>query len=476
MSILSKTLRASALGKAVSAAASAPVSAAKAGISTLNQPHFHGLKGDKKCEIKANAVDALRPYLKSGQNVFLQMAAATPTDLLQGCADLHESVDKVKMWHMSLNGPLPHLEDNIPFGKFTSMSCFTSPNVRPHLATGRAEFVPVFFSEVPKLYRSGAIPLDIALINVSPPDANGWCSLGISVECAVAAVQTAKVVIAQFNPTMPRTHGDAAVHISAIDAAIEAKTPVYYASDPPITEVDATIGKYCASLIPDGATLQIGIGSIPNAVLAQLGGHKDIGIHTELMCDGALPLIKSGVVNNRRKKVFANHLVSTFLTGSKELFDFAHDNPEMQMLDVSTVNNPAVIAMNDNMIALNSAIEVDLTGQICADSIGTRIFSGFGGQMDFMRGAAISQGGKPIIAMPSTTAKGQSKISKMLAPGAGVVTTRGHVHYVVTEYGIAELNGKSLQERARNLIAVSHPDHRDDLAAFCRERFGRSIY
>jgi acyl-CoA hydrolase len=473
MSLLAKAMRSGALKRT---AASIPVMAPRAGVTHFVRPDLAGLKGKKKTIEAASAVDALRPFLKPGQNVHLHMAASTPTDLIQGAVDMKDELSDMKFYHMTFAGPALHLEDSIPDGKFKSMAFFISPPIRPHVATGRAETCPAFFSEVPRLYRDGVVPLDVAFINVSPPDAHGWCSLGTSVDCAVAAVQTAKVVVASYNRTQPRTHGDGLIHVSAIDAAIQAKTPIYTSPRAEVSDIDAAIGKHCAELIPDGACLQIGIGTIPEAVLAQLTNHKDLGVHTELMSDGTLPLIRSGVINNRRKQIHTNQLVSTFLTGSRELFDFVNDNPEMQMLDVSHVNNPWVIARNDNVVALNSAIEVDLTGQVCADSIGTRMYSGIGGQMDFMRGAALSRGGKPIIAMPSCTAKGESKITPTLASGAGVVTTRGHVNYVVTEYGVAQLAGRSLQERARALISVAHPKHRDALSEACHKRFGKSLY
>jgi acyl-CoA hydrolase len=275
---------------------------------------------------------------------------------------------------------------------------------------------------------------------------------------------------------MPRTHGDSLVHYNTFDAVVHVDDPIHTAKQVPLTDVDTAIGRHCASLIPDGATLQLGIGGIPNAVLNALTGHKDLGVHTELMSDGVLPLMESGVINNRFKKVMPHRCVSSFLTGSKALWDFVHDNPSLCMLDVSNANNPAIVSKNPAVHAINSAIELDITGQVCADSIGTRVYSGIGGQHDFMRAAAISRGGKPIIAIPSCTSRGASKIVPVLQPGAGVVTTRGHVHYVVTEYGIAELHTKSLFERAVNLANIAHPKHRDELFAAIRERFGRQVF
>lgn len=333
--------------------------------------------------------------------------------------------------------------------------------------------MPIFFSEIPKAFRSGQIPLDVALIQISPPDAHGWCSLGLSVDCSLAAVQTAKYVIAMVNPQQPRTHGDGIIHINACDSVVHINQPMHEVAPEPIEKEDKKIGEYVASLIPDGATLQMGIGTIPNAVLDALHDHSDLGIHTELFSDGVLPLVEKGVITNRFKKFYPNRLVSTFLHGTKKLYDFVHDNPQVAMLDVANVNNPMVIMTNPKVHAINSAIEVDLTGQVVADSIGTRVFSGVGGQMDFMRGAALSEGGKPIIAMQSVTGKGKSKIVPTIATGAGVVTTRAHVHYVVTEFGIAELHTKTLKERAVALAAVAHPDHREALHVEIRKRFGR---
>jgi len=417
--------------------------------------------------------DALRPFLKSNSNVYIHMAASTPTPLLEACVELKDEVKNVTFYHMSLNGPAPFLDPNIPEGTFRSKALFVSGNVRPSIASGRSDYVPVFFSEIPALFRSGRIPLDLALVQVSPPDAHGYCSLGLSVDCSLAAVQSAKHVIAVVNPQVPRTHGDGMIHINTCDAIVHCDFPMHEVAPEPVTDVELKIGQHVAGLIPDGATLQMGIGNIPNAVLASLTNHVNLGIHTELFSDGVLPLVESGAVNNKFKKFYPNRLVATFLHGTKKLYDFVHDNPLVAMLDVQNVNNPVLIASNPKVHAINSAIEVDLTGQVVADSIGKHIFSGVGGQMDFMRGAALSEGGKPIIAIQSTTKKGDTKIVPTLKPGAGVVTTRAHVHYVVTEYGVAELYTKSVRERAIALANIAHPDHRDALFEEIRNRFGR---
>jgi acyl-CoA hydrolase len=343
--------------------------------------------------------------------------------------------------------------------------------VRKAVNEGRGDYIPVFLSEVPSLFRNNILPLDVALLQVSPPDQHGFCSLGVSVDVSRAAAETATKLIAQINPRMPRTHGDGMIHISRFDAAIEYKTPLPEHLIPEPGEEELRIGRYCAELIDDGATLQMGIGAIPNAVLRALTNHKDLGVHTEMFSDGIIDLVEKGVITNRLKKKHPGKIVSSFLMGSRRLYEFVDDNPQIAVLDVAYVNDTAVIRKNPKVTAINSAIEVDLTGQVCADSIGIYHYSGVGGQMDFIRGASLSEGGKPIIALPSVTAKGISRIVPYLKQGAGVVTTRAHVHYVITEYGIANLYGKNLRQRARALIGIAHPDHREDLARQAHERF-----
>lgn len=313
--------------------------------------------------------------------------------------------------------------------------------------------------------------MDVALIRVSPPDQHGYCSLGVSVDASRAAVKTADLVIAELNPHMPRTHGDGIIHKSEIDFAIESDAPMHVLQSAELTETKRNIGKYCASLIEDGATLQMGIGAIPDAVLTSLTNHKNLGIHTEMFSDGVLPLLEAGIVNNSQKSVHPGKVVATFAMGTQHLYDFMHDNPLIAMLDVAYVNDTKVIRKNPKVTAINSAIEVDLTGQICADSIGMKQYSGVGGQMDFIRGASLSEDGKPIIALPSITRNGTSRIAPFLNKGAGVVTTRAHAHYIVTEYGIANLYGKGLRERSKELIRISHPDHQDALEKAAYERF-----
>ena len=328
----------------------------------------------------------------------------------------------------------------------------------------------MFLSEIPALFRKNVLSIDVALIHVSPPDNHGFCSLGVSVDIARAGVDCAKTVIAQVNPRMPRTLGDALVHIDKIDFAVEVNVPLPQVHPPVLTDIDRAIGRHIAELIEDGATLQTGIGSIPNAVLAALHDHKDLGVHTEMFSDGLIDLSEKGVVNGSRKVKHPGKIVAGFVMGTQRLYDFVHDNPQVLMLDIAYVNDSAVIRRNPKVTAINSAIEVDLTGQVCADSIGTRLYSGVGGQMDFIRGASLSEGGKPIIALPSQTSKGESKIVPFLKEGAGVVTTRAHVHYIVTEYGVANLYGRNLKQRAKALIEISHPDHRERLD---REAFAR---
>jgi len=420
-----------------------------------------------------SADEAVETFVKSGNRVYIHMAAANPVRLTTALANLAKAgkVKDIECVSMSLNGPAPHADPAVAHA-IRSNVFFIGDNLREAVNSNRADFNPVFFSEVPLMFRRGIVPIDVAFVHISPPDQHGWCSMGVSVDCSLAAVQTAKYVIGQVNPNMPRTHGDGLIHINHLDAIVECDDPIIEVQPAPLTEVDIAIGKHVASLVPDGACLQMGIGNIPNAVLAQLVNHKDLGVHTELFSDGVIPLVEKGVINNRMKKTHPGKIVGTFVFGSRKFYDFVDDNPAVNLLDVSYVNDPHIISRNNNVIAINSAIEVDITGQVCADSIGTRIYSGIGGQMDFMRGAARSVGGKPIIAIPSQTHKGLSRIVATLKEGASVTTTRAHVHYVVTEYGIAELYGKNMRERAAALIAIAHPNHRPALYDAAVKRFG----
>jgi 4-hydroxybutyrate CoA-transferase len=409
--------------------------------------------------------------IKSGSRVFIHSVAAAPRRLVEAMTARAPELRVVEIVSIHTEGDAPYATPEMS-KSFRVNALFVGANVRRAVEEGRADYLPVFLSEVPSLFRSGILPLDVALVHVSPPDRHGFCSLGVSVDVSRAAVQTARTVIAQVNPRMPRSHGDGLIHVDQIDAMVEVDDPIYELAPRAITDQERAIGRHCAELVDDGATLQIGIGAIPQATLAALGDHHRLGIHTEMISDGVLDLVEKGVVTGEAKRVHAGKIVAGFALGSKRLYDFLDDNPQVAMLDMAYINEPANIRRNPKVTAINSAIEVDITGQVCADSIGDKQYSGVGGQMDFIRGAALSEGGKPIIALPSVTASGESRIVSMLKPAAGVVTTRAHVHFVVTEHGIADLFGKNLRQRAAALIAVAHPSHRDALAAEARRRFG----
>ena len=408
--------------------------------------------------------------IKSGNRVFIHSVAAAPKLLVEAMTNLADDLRDVEIVHLHTEGEAPYAAPELS-KSFHINVMFVGANVRKAIAEGRGDYIPVFLSEVPGLFRKNILPLDFALVQVSPPDKHGYCSLGISVDVTRAAVQTAKCVIAQVNPQMPRTHGEGMVHISDIDYFVEGDMPLAEHKPAEMSEAELKIGRYIAELVEDGATLQMGIGAIPDAVLAALTNHKNLGIHTEMFSDGILPLVESGVIDNSKKRKHPGRIVSGFLMGTRQLYDFVDDNPNVALLDIAYVNDTAVIRTNPKVTAINSAIEVDLTGQVCADSIGTVQFSGVGGQMDFIRGASLSEGGKPIIALPSATSKGISRIVSNLKPGAGVVTTRAHAHYIVTEYGVANLYGKNLRQRAEALIAIAHPDHREILEKEAHERF-----
>lgn len=414
--------------------------------------------------------DEALQYVKKGDNIFVHTAAAAPQQLIESLTNRHAELSDITIYHLHTEGVAPYVNPEYK-DTFQTKSFFVGKNVRHALVTGEADYVPVFLSEIPHLFNRGIIKLDVALVNVSPPDKHGYCSLGVSVDASRAAVMNANTVIAQINPSMPRTHGDGIIHSNLIDIGVEVDDPLPEAHSTELSESELSIGRHCASLIEDGATLQMGIGSIPDAVLASLKDHKDLGVHTEMFSDGLIDLLENGIVNNSKKLIHPNRTVASFLFGSRRLYDFVDDNPNIAMLDCAYVNDTAVIRRNPNVVAINSAIEVDLTGQVCADSIGTRQYSGVGGQMDFIRGASLSPGGKPIIALPSSTRRGESRIVPFLKQGAGVVTTRAHVHYVVTEYGVADLYGKALRERANALIEISHPDSREELEKAAYKRF-----
>ena len=418
----------------------------------------------------------------SGQRVFVHGSAATPHVLLRAllgrAAELSDPAwagQVVELVSISTLGPMNFDVPEVQRAFFVN-SLFVSDNVRDVVHGPHGDYVPVFLSEIPLLFEHGVLPLDVALVHVSPPDKHGFCTLGVSVDVARAAVRHAHIVIAQVNPRMPRTHGEGQVHVSRFAAMVQVEEElpeVDYASR--IGPVEERIGELCAALVEDGSTLQMGIGAIPDAILRHLRNHKDLGVHTEMCSDGLLALLDRGAITNRFKKKYPGRVVSSFALGTRALYDRIDDNPQFAFLDAAYVNNGDVIKQNPKVVAINSAIEVDLTGQVCADSIGTRQYSGVGGQMDFMRGAALSEGGKPIIAMASTTAKGESKIVPFLKQGAGVVTTRAHVHYVVTEHGVAYLHGKNLRQRAEALTMIAHPDHREVMERATFDRFGPKV-
>lgn len=398
--------------------------------------------------------------IKSGDRVFVHSAAAAPQVLINAMTNRADELREVEIVHLHIDGEAPYADDKY-LDSFHVNSLFIGPNLRTATQRGNASYIPVFLSEVPLLFRRKILPIDVVLIQVSPPDQHGYCSLGVSVDATAAAIERARLVLAQVNPQMPRTHGDGLIHISKIDRFTEVNEPIHIHQLADVTDVEMRIGEHIAGLVENGSTLQMGIGAIPNAALSQLKHHKHLGIHTEMFSDGIIDLVERGVIDNSKKTIFPGKIIGAFAMGSQRLYDFMDDNPLINMLDVAVVNDVNAIRKNPKVVAINSAIEVDITGQVCADSIGSRLYSGVGGQMDFMRGASLSQGGVPIIALPSTTSKGESRIVAFLKPGAGVVTTRAHVHYVITEYGIAHLYGKSIKQRARALISIAHPDHRD---------------
>jgi len=406
--------------------------------------------------------------IQSNQRIYLGGGAGVPQRLLSALVERASELRNVEFVHVLIFGPAPHLAPELA-ESFRLRALFVGDNARRAVQEGRADFVPVFLSEIPGMFRDGSLPLDVALIQVSPPDEHGFCSFGCEVGCTKPAAQAAKIVIAEVNRQMPRVLGDSFIHVSKLNYIVEVDYPLPEAPQAGSTEAHKQIGKHIADLIPDGATLQLGIGSIPDAVLAQVGDRKDLGIHTELFSDGVIDLVNRGVITNERKTLHPGKIVAGFLFGSQKLYDFANDNAIIELHPSDYVNDPFIIAQNENMIAINSAIEVDLTGQVCADSIGPAIYSGIGGQLDFVRGAARSKGGKPIIALPATAKDGKiTRIVSQLKPGAGVVTSRGDVHYVVTEYGVAYLHGKSIRERVQAMINIAAPQFREELERYAK--------
>ena len=398
--------------------------------------------------------------VKSGDRVYVQAAAATPTILTKALTDRASELRNVEVCHLHTEGDAPYANPELA-ESFHVNSFFIGANVRHTLKAGNGSYTPVFLSELPLLFRKNVLKLDVAFIHVSPPDAHGYCSLGVSVEATVAAIENAKTVIAQVNPNMPRTFGDGIMHVSEIDYLVEANVPIFAHDVTSFTAEEEKIGTYVASLIENKSTLQMGIGSIPNAALSKLTNHKDLGLHTEMFSDGVIDLIENDVINCNYKGTLRGRALATFLIGSKRLYDFVDDNPFIEMKESSMVNDTARIRKNPRMVSINSAIEVDVTGQVCADSIGSSMYSGVGGQMDFIRGASLSEGGKAIIALPSITKRGESRIVPYLKQGAGVVTTRAHAHYIITENGIADLYGKTLKQRVKELVRIAHPNHQE---------------
>ncbi|MEM8939115.1 MAG: acetyl-CoA hydrolase/transferase C-terminal domain-containing protein [Bacteroidota bacterium] len=417
-----------------------------------------------------SAIDAVSK-IKSGQNLFIHSAAMTPTVLLNALSEYRREKE-LKLIHIHTEGEVNYVEDE---SKFETHSCFVGANIRKAInSDDRLNYIPIFLSEIHEIIREGALKVDVALLRVSPPDSRGYCSLGTSIDVSLVAAKVAKMVIVELNDHVPRTHGDGFIHVSRIDYAVKTTEPIHERGVTVISEEEKEIGKCVAELIEDGSTLQVGIGGVPDAVLAQLGNHKELGIHTEMFSDGLLPLIESGVITGEHKKVLPGKITTCFAVGTRKLYDYVNDNPAMAFKESSFTNDTAIIRKNPKVVAINSAIELDLTGQVCADSIGTYQYSGVGGQMDFIRGASLSDGGKPIIALTSQTKKGESKIMPTLKPGASVTTTRAHVHWVVTEYGAVNLFGKDLVTRAKLLTSIAHPKHREMLTEAYKERYHTS--
>ncbi len=411
---------------------------------------------------KAVSAEEAVKVIKSNDRIYIQAAASASQILINAMSARHEELRGVEVCHLHIEGDAPYADPKYK-DSFHVNSLFIGKNVRHTIKAGNGSYTPVFLSEVPNLFKKNVLPVDVALIQVSTPDKHGYCSLGVSVEAILAVIANAKHVIAHINDQMPRVHGEGLIHISELDTFVEESAPIHEFHMPTPSKIESTIGDYIAELIEDRSTLQMGIGSIPNAVLSRLGNHRDLGLHTEMFSDGVIDLILKDVINGNYKGINAGRALTTFLGGSKRLYDYVDDNPFIEMRSCDYTNSVSNIRQNPRMVAINSAIQVDLTGQVCADSIGANMFSGVGGQMDFIRGASLSEGGKAIIALPSITNKGISRIVPFLNKGAGVVTTRSHVHYIVTEYGVANLYGKTIDQRVAELVKISHPDFRESM-------------
>lgn len=413
--------------------------------------------------IQTTTAEEAVKIIKSGDRVFIHTAAAAPQRLIQAMSDRHAELEGVEIVSAHTEGEVPYAKEEYA-SSFTINCFFVGHNIRPYVQSGRANYVPVFLGEIPSLFRRNIMPIDVAMVTVSPPNSKGFCSLGCSVDISNAAIDTARVVIAQINPNMPFVHGNGIIHTSQLHACVTVDDPLYEISKKPISDTERQIGQNVASLVEDGATLQMGIGGIPNATLSYLNNHKHLGIHTEMCSDGLVDLVESGAVDGSRKVTEPGKIVSGFAFGTRRIYDFIDQNPIVNMMDVGYVNDTRTIRQNPKVTAINSAIEIDCYGQVCADSIGTKHYSGVGGQMDFIRGATLSEGGKAIIALPSRTHKGIPRIVPTLKTGASIVTTRAHVQYIVTEYGVASLYAKNLKERCKQMVNIAHPDDREFLS------------
>lgn len=420
-------------------------------------------------KIFSSAKEAVQ-VIKSYDRVFIHSAAATPSRLVNAMSARHAELQSVEIVSIHTEGPVPYAKEEYK-DSFIINCFFVGSNIRKYVQSGRANYIPIFLGEIPNLFNSGKMPLDIALITVSLPNKKGYCSLGCSVDISNSAIDNARYVIAQINPNMPFVHGNGIISVDKIDAAIHVDDPLFELAPAEITETEHSIGQNIAELVDNGATIQMGIGGIPNAALHYLKNHKNLGVHTEMVSDGIIELVESGVINGMNKKTELGKIVSGFAYGSRKIYDFIDENPMVNMMDVGYTNDTRVIRKNPKVTAINSAIEIDVFGQVCADSIGTKHFSGIGGQMDFIRGASLSKGGKAIIALPSQTHKGIPRIVSTLKIGAPVVTTRAHVHHIITEYGRVDLYGKNLKERAKLMISIAHPNDREQLAKDVFELF-----
>jgi 4-hydroxybutyrate CoA-transferase len=416
---------------------------------------------------KLQTVDEALRVLRSGMRVYIQPGNAEPEILVEALLRRGPFVHDVEVVHMMTLGSAGYVAPEMA-GHFRHNAMFIGSNVRDAINDGRADYTPIYLSEIEELFETGAMPIDVALIQVSPPDSHGFCSFGVSIDTTLTAAKYAHFVIAQVNDQMPRTYGDSFIHISQISSIVESSRPLCELPRAKISDLHVAIGRNVAGLIDDGAVIQTGIGGIPDAVLRFLMDRKDLGIHSELVSDGVIPLIEAGVITGERKNFKPRKIILGFVLGTRKLFDFVDNNPEFEFHPTAYVNDPLLIARNDNMVAINAALQIDLTGQVCSDSIGTQFYSGIGGQVDFIKGASHSKGGKPIIALPSTAKDGTvSRIVPMLDPGAGVVTSRGLIRYVVTEYGVAYLHGKTIRDRAKALIEIAHPKFRGELYEYC---------